>query len=100
MRGEEDQLSEAAIGKAIFQDTNLSNPAGTACISCHRPESAFADPRPVSSGAEGGRPGRRNAPSLMYAALIPGMAFDDIFQGDGEDFYAWEGGAISRWQGS
>ena len=82
----------AAIGRAIFQDTNLSQPKGQACISCHDPNHAFADPRQVSPGAMPGIKGTRNAPSLMYAALIPPMAYDDFFLPDGSEAFAWEGG--------
>lgn len=82
----------AEIGKRIFLDTNLSRPRGQGCISCHFPGAAFADPRPVSPGAVPGRQGRRNAPSLMYAALIPGFAYDDFLTRDGEEIFAWEGG--------
>ncbi|MFT5128033.1 MAG: cytochrome c peroxidase [Rhodothermales bacterium] len=82
----------ASIGRAIFQDRNLSQPPGQACISCHQPEAAFADPRRVSPGALQGRAGRRNAPSLMYAALIPALAFEDLLTPDGREVYAWEGG--------
>ncbi len=90
--GEDGGFDKATMGKQIFLDTGLSYPPGLACLSCHRPEAAFADPRPVSSGAAEGRKGIRNAPSLMYAALIPGIAFEDIFLGDGTELYAWEGG--------
>ena len=87
------QRSRAAdLGKHIFLDTNLSEPAGQACVSCHQPASAFADARRVSPGAVAGREGRRNSPSLMYAALIPGFAYEDTFTPDGDEVYAYEGG--------
>lgn len=82
----------AEIGRGIFLDTGLSNPAGQACASCHQPQAAFADPRPVSSGAVAGREGIRNAPMLMYAALIPPFAYEDLLTPEGEEIYAWEGG--------
>lgn len=82
----------AAIGKQIFSDTSLSRPAGVGCITCHDPVTAFADPRRVSLGAVPGRTGTRNAPSLMYAALIPSMAYEDLLiPGEGE-IAVWEGG--------
>ena len=84
--------SAASIGRAIFQDTNLSRPKGQACISCHDPNHAFADPRQISPGATPNIKGTRNAPSLMYAALIPPMAYDDFFLPDGSEAFAWEGG--------
>ncbi|MDC0288635.1 hypothetical protein OAL01_04210, partial [Rubripirellula sp.] len=82
----------AKIGKEIFLDNSLSRPVGQACVSCHSPSVAFADPRPVSLGAVKGRKGRRNAPSLMYAALIPSFAYEDLFTKDGREIYAYEGG--------
>ena len=85
------------IGQNIFLDTNLSEPRGQGCISCHRPEHAFADPRPASSGAVQTRKGNRNSPSLMYAALVPPFAFDEFFTPDGEEVYAYEGGLF--WDG-
>lgn len=82
----------AKIGQKIFMDSGLSRPVGQACVSCHSPSAAFADPRPVSPGAVKGRKGKRNAPSLMYAALIPGFAYEDVFTKDGTEIYAYEGG--------
>ncbi|MFT5124954.1 MAG: cytochrome c peroxidase [Verrucomicrobiales bacterium] len=82
----------ASIGRLIFQDTSLSQPPGQGCISCHDPKFAFADPRAVSPGAVKGREGSRNAPSLMYAALIPSFAYEEFFTNDGEEKAAWEGG--------
>lgn len=87
-----DPPTAAAIGKQIFLDTSLSRPAGQGCVSCHQPAHAFADSGPVSRGAVAGRIGRRNSPSLMYAALIPGFAYDEFFTEDGQEIYAWEGG--------
>jgi cytochrome c peroxidase len=85
-------LRAADIGRMIFLDTGLSNPPGQGCISCHFPPAAFADPRRVSPGAVPGREGRRNAPSLMYAALIPGLAYEDILTPQGTEIFAWTGG--------
>ena len=82
----------AKMGQEIFLDSRLSRPVGQACVSCHSPAAAFADARPVSPGAVKGRKGKRNAPSLMYAALIPGFAYEDLFTKDGTEIYAYEGG--------
>ena len=86
------QARAAAVGREIFLDTGLSNPTGQSCMSCHLPESAFADPRPVSPGAVTGQEGRRNTPSLMYAALIPNFAQEDILEETGEQIWVWQGG--------
>lgn len=67
-----------SLGKAIFFDTNLSNPAGQSCATCHDPAAGFADPEhlAVSPGAVEGRFGNRNGQSVSYAAFSPEMYFD------------------------
>lgn len=92
VKDSQDAEVAAQIGEHIFLDTKLSNPIGQGCISCHRVEAAFADPRPTSPGAVPGRRGRRNSPSLMYAALIPPLAYDEFFTNQGEEVFAYEGG--------
>jgi cytochrome c peroxidase len=62
------------LGRDLFFDTNLSEPAGQGCVSCHSPGSAFADPDqslPVSEGVIAGRFGTRNSPSAAYAVFFP-----------------------------
>ena len=86
------KLPLAALGEKIFLDTSLSNPPGQGCVSCHSPKDAFADPRRVSLGAVRGRVGRRNAPSLMYAALIPSQRLEDTYDDNGELEYIVAGG--------
>lgn len=61
-------------------------------MSCHAPESGFADSKPVSAGAMPGSQGSRNAPSLMYASLIPNLAQEDILEETGEQIWVWQGG--------
>lgn len=80
------------IGRKIFMDTSLSQPVGQGCVSCHDPKAAFADARRVSPGAVNERKGRRNAPTLMYAALIPPIAAEDFYDEEGELIYVLEGG--------
>jgi len=68
-----------ALGKAIFFDENLSQPAGQSCASCHDPKSGFADPDTNSSVSEGAIKGRfanRNAPSVSYAMFSPSLSYD------------------------
>lgn len=68
------------VGERIFFDTNLSSPPGQSCASCHDPEAGFADPDaslPVSRGAHQDRFGKRNAPSITYAAFTPAFHFDE-----------------------
>lgn len=71
--------SAASVGKLLFFDTDLSNPRGQSCASCHDPGAGFADPDtaiPVSSGAVPERFGNRNSPSAAYASLIPPRTYD------------------------
>ncbi|MBC7605641.1 MAG: cytochrome B6 [Burkholderiales bacterium] len=69
-----------AIGKAIFFDTNLSNPIGQACASCHSPEKAFSDPNnaAISQGALPNSFGKRNAPSLSYNVFSPLRFYNEV----------------------
>lgn len=52
------------LGRRLFFDPRLSADGSLACASCHRPELAFSDPRPVSIGVFG-RTGHRNAPAII-----------------------------------
>ncbi|MDH5573134.1 MAG: c-type cytochrome [Gammaproteobacteria bacterium] len=64
---------QEAFGKAVYFDTNLSEPAGQSCASCHDPVAGFAEPDqtlPVSEGVIAGRFGGRNAPSASYASFF------------------------------
>jgi len=66
------------LGKQIYFDTNLSEPAGQSCASCHTPAAGFADPDqnlPVSEGVIPGRFGSRNAPSSAYASFFPEFSY-------------------------
>ena len=94
----------AEIGRAIFFDTNLSEPRGTSCASCHDPERAFAGSNHSTNGLpRGSRPGhfaRRASPSLLYLRYVPTFRFAP--DGDGDDPQAapfggffWDGRADS-----
>jgi cytochrome c peroxidase len=67
---EPNQAAREALGKRIFFDKNLSEPAGTSCASCHDPARGFAGNNGSKLGvALGSRPGHfaaRNTPSVMY----------------------------------
>jgi cytochrome c peroxidase len=67
------------LGQRLFYDSRLSRTGGTACASCHDPNYAFADPRPVSQ-SDTGQLGRRNAPSLINASLLPALMWDGRFR--------------------
>jgi cytochrome c peroxidase len=53
-----------ARGRELFLDTRLSRDRSIACASCHDPERAFTDGRPVAIGVFN-RVGRRSAPALV-----------------------------------
>lgn len=62
------------LGKDLFLDTNLSNPPGQSCSTCHHPQAGYADPRhalPDSQGVIPTRFGQRNAPTVTYASYNP-----------------------------
>jgi cytochrome c peroxidase len=67
-------------GRELFFDTRLSRDRTIACASCHDPERAFTDGRPVPIGVFN-RVGRRSAPTL-------------INRGYGRSFF-WDGRAAS-----
>jgi cytochrome c peroxidase len=65
------------LGRWLFYDTRLSADGTVSCGTCHRPEHAFSEPTPVSSGI-GGQKGRRKAPALINRAanLYPHFFWD------------------------
>ena len=68
-----------ALGRKIYFDTHLSEPAGQSCASCHLPGAGFADPDaelPVSRGVNPQRFGNRNTPTAAYVAFNPVFHFD------------------------
>lgn len=67
------------LGQTLFFDTNLSNPPGQSCASCHDPSVAFAEPDshfPTSEGASAAVFGSRNTPTAMYAMFTPERSSD------------------------
>ena len=63
-----------ALGRRLFFDPILSSDGTTSCASCHRPEFAFSDPEPVSSGVAGST--RRNSMGLANAGWSPSLFWD------------------------
>jgi cytochrome c peroxidase len=61
------------LGRQLFFDKQLSRDGTIACATCHRPERALTDGKPVAAGI-GNRQGRRNTPSLFNRAY-GGKAF-------------------------
>ena len=63
-----------ALGNLLYTDSNLSNPVGQSCASCHDLNTGFDDPNssnPTSVGADGDSFGTRNSPTASYSAHIP-----------------------------
>lgn len=84
------------LGKMLFFDTNLSNPPGQACASCHAPAVGFTGPRSdfnaagsVHAGAVSTLFGNRKPPAASYA-FGPLLHYD----AEGE---VWMGGTF--WDG-
>ena len=63
-----------ALGRRLFFDPILSSDGATSCASCHRPEFAFSDPEPVSSGVAGST--RRNSMALANAGWSRSLFWD------------------------
>jgi cytochrome c peroxidase len=55
---------QVELGQKLFFDKRLSRDRTIACATCHDPNKAFTDGRPVAAGI-GGRMGTRNAPTLV-----------------------------------
>ncbi len=71
---------EQVLGKRLFEDATLSEPAGQACGSCHAPEHAFQgnNGSPIAAVALGATPdkfGVRKTPTLMYKSYSPAFGF-------------------------
>ena len=67
----------ARLGRWLFFDTRLSADETISCATCHRPEHAFSEPTPVSTGIDGQKGGRK-APSFVNAvyAFYPETFWD------------------------
>ena len=68
-----------ALGRQVFFDARLSEPAGTSCAGCHDPGQGFAGDHAsgigVALGSRRDLVGTRNVPSALYAAYVPGLFF-------------------------
>ena len=89
-----DSVTKASLGRDLFFDTSLSNPAGQSCGTCHSANRSFTDPRAgiTSEGALTGIFGSRQSNTAMYMAFSPEFKFDTTIQ----DFIGgqfWDGRA-------
>lgn len=65
-----------ALGRRLFYDSILSADGTISCATCHLPELAFTDGRPLSVGINGNS-GQRNAPSLTNIGYLHQTLFWD-----------------------
>ncbi len=70
----------AALGKKLFSEKLLSKDSSVSCISCHKPEFAFADTVAFSVGIDG-KLTSRNTPSVLNMKNRP--------------YYFWDGRAAT-----
>jgi len=66
---------KAFLGQKLFYDVTLSTNNGRSCASCHHPDKAFTDGVAKSAALISGSV-KRNAPSLLNAALQPWQFYD------------------------
>ncbi len=59
--------AKVELGRFLFFDGRLSRDGTVSCATCHKPELAFTDSRPVAVGV-GGRKGVRNTPTVLNTA--------------------------------
>jgi len=65
------------LGRWLFYDTRLSADGTISCATCHRPEHAFSEPTPVSTGIAGQKGGRKAPPVINLAwTLYPNFFWD------------------------
>lgn len=67
--------AKVALGEQLFFDKRLSLDGTISCATCHDPASAFAGHEPRAVGL-GGRPGARNAPTVLNAMFRPAQFWD------------------------
>ena len=76
------------LGLRLFFDTNLSEPAGTACASCHDPRRAFTGNNStligVAQGSRSDQFGTRDAPTVMYQATAPRFSSNGSIEQNGK----------------
>jgi cytochrome c peroxidase len=64
-----------ALGGHLFSDTVLSGPHTFSCATCHKPQFAYADNKPLTVGAVGkGSP--RNVPSVVNSVYFTSLFWD------------------------
>ena len=74
-----DLSEKELLGKRIFFDESLSEPAGQSCGTCHEPTKGFADKygRITSEGAVKGLFSNRNSMTCAYVAYVPALHYNE-----------------------
>ena len=67
--------ARVALGQKLFFEPRLSGDGTVACATCHDPERAFTDGRPLSVGIRG-HVGQRNAPTVLNALYYKHQFWD------------------------
>ena len=67
---------KVALGRKLFYDGILSGNGRRSCATCHEPSKAFTDGLATSLAANEKTSIRRNAPTLINAALQPSLFYD------------------------
>ncbi|MET0388817.1 MAG: cytochrome c peroxidase [Polyangiales bacterium] len=88
------------LGRGLFFDESLSEPAGTSCASCHDPARGYAGNHGSSHGtALGSRPerqARRSTPSVLYLRFVRRFHLvwdDDADLPEASGGFFWDGRA-------
>jgi cytochrome c peroxidase len=68
-------LETIALGRVLFFDRRLSADGTVSCSTCHDPDRAFTDGKPVSVGIKG-RKGQRNSPTILNALYNKSQFWD------------------------
>ena len=63
------------LGWLLYFDARLSSDGSVSCATCHRPDKAFGDGAPVSTGI-GGQKGGRSAPTVINRAYSMAQFWD------------------------
>ena len=69
------QPDVVALGQMLFFDAHLSRKGQVSCASCHQPQRAFTDGRPLAIG-EDRLMGRRRSTPLLAAPFAPSLFWD------------------------
>ncbi len=66
---------KAELGKLLYYDTRLSGDNTVSCATCHSPQFAYTDGKPVSTGIRGQK-GGRSAPTVINRAYSLAQFWD------------------------